>query len=146
MDWSRSKFPAMNVVIDPTTAPSMMPTRGTMIDDLIAIRRSTTMNTIVPPANAKTTETTIFVRGAAFGIRISVNNSPRPAHWAVPAVVGSTNLFCVMSCMITPATLIATAAKISASVRGHPGDEEHLPGGGIVDQRPEGDVVLADHQ
>ena len=36
----------------------------------------------------------------------------------MPAVVGDTNLFCVICCIITPETLIPTPAKTKAAVRG----------------------------
>ena len=105
------------MVIAPTTAPSMMPTRGTTIDERTATRRSTARK-IAVPANANAVAATILSIGGAWGNRMSIASSPSPAHWLVPAVVGSTNRFCVMSCMITPEMLIAVAAKIRASVRG----------------------------
>ena len=45
-------------------------------------------------------------------------SSPIFAASRVPAVVGDTNLFCVICCMITPEILMPTPANISAAVRG----------------------------
>lgn len=54
----------------------------------------------------------------AVGIKIRKISSPILAASRVPAVVGATNLFCVICCMITPEILIPTPARINAAVRG----------------------------
>src|SRR5690625_3921585 len=89
------KLPARKVVTEPITAPSMMPTSGTMIEDRTATRRSTPRKIIVP-TNAAALARTIRTIGGAPGHSRSVTSTPRPAHWLVPAVVGSTNLFWVV--------------------------------------------------
>src|SRR5690625_6382056 len=56
IDCSRLNWPAKKVVIAPTTAPSMMPTKGTTIDEVTATRRSTPKKIIVPmKANTEAT-------------------------------------------------------------------------------------------
>ena len=42
-------------------------------------------------------------------------------------VVGSTILFCDMSCMISPVIAMAAPVSIKAIGSGNPGDEEHVP-------------------
>ncbi len=95
----------------------MMPTSGTITEPVTPTRRRTARKTIVP-ANANRLATAIFASGGASGATSSMASTPRPAHSLVPAVVGSTNLFWVIICMITPLIVIAMAAKINANVRG----------------------------
>src|SRR5690606_40560598 len=84
--WSMLKLPARKVVTEPTTAPSMMPTSGTTIEERTATRRRTPRNTMVP-TNAAALASTILTIGGAPGHTRSVTSTPSPAHWLVPAVV-----------------------------------------------------------
>lgn len=61
----------------------------------------------------------IFKVVLPIGVKIVNKSKPIFAASRVPAVVGDTNLFCVICCMITPETLIPTPAKIRAAVRGN---------------------------
>src|SRR5690625_697880 len=117
IDCSRLNWPAKKVVIAPTTAPSMMPTKGTTIDEVTATRRSTPKKIIVP-MKANTEATSMRTMGGDPGMTMKTKSNPSPDHWVVPAVVGSTNLFWVIICMMTPDRLMAMAAKIRARVRG----------------------------
>ena len=101
----------------PTTAPSMMPTIGTIREDCSRTRRRKRKKTMVP-TNAKSTAPVIRVTMLAPGIRIMVTSSPSPAHSVVPVVLGSTKRFCVMSCMIRPHMAMEAPASTRATVRG----------------------------
>ncbi len=102
---------------DDTTAPSMMPTRGTTSEDRKAIRRSTVMKISVP-TRAAALATSICTVSPARGASRVTTSRPRAAHSVEPVVVGSTNLFWVSSCITRPEVLIAIPASTSARVRG----------------------------
>src|SRR5699024_3250672 len=100
-----------------TTAPSIMPTMGTTIDERrVTLRRN--RKKIIVPMNANTTATIIFTRTEDCGNKIRHVKRPKPAHSVVPVVVGSTNRFCVRSCITSPQIAMAAPERISAMVRG----------------------------
>ena len=115
--WSMSVCRARNVEAAPTTAPSMMPTIGTMREDCRRTRRRKRKNTRVP-MKAKRMAPAIRVTRPAPGTSTMVTSKPRPAHSVVPVVLGSTKRFCVMSCMISPHIAIEAPASTRATVRG----------------------------
>src|SRR5690625_1390306 len=104
---------AKNEEIAPTTAPSMIPTIGTMTEDR-SVTRCRNMKKIMVPMNAVTTATDIFITSDGEGKRIIVMSSPSPAHSVVPVVVGSTNRFWVSTCMTNPDIAIEAPASTSA--------------------------------
>ena len=114
---SMSVCSARKVETEPTTAPSMMPTMGTISDERRDTRRRKRKKTIVP-MKAAMIAPIIRSRRLAPGKRIITASRPRPAHSVVPVVVGSTNRFCVSSCMTRPDIAIAAPARTSATVRG----------------------------
>ncbi len=101
----------------PTTAPSMMPTIGTISDEVSWTRRRNRKKIRVP---TKAATMAPIIRGIspAPGATIIMIIRPSPAHSVVPVVVGSTNRFCVSSCMTRPDIAIAAPASTSATVRG----------------------------
>ena len=105
------------VETEPTTAPSMMPTMGTISDERSDTRRRKAKKSSVP-TNAAMIAALILVAMPADGTRIVTASSPSPAHSVAPVVVGSTKRFCVMSCMTSPDIAIAAPASTSAIVRG----------------------------
>ena len=108
---------AMKVDTDATTAPSMIPTIGTISDDLSETRRRNRKKTIVP-TNAASTAPSIRIEMLAPGNSSMTASRPRPAHSVVPVVVGSTNRFCVSSCITRPDIAMAAPASMIATVRG----------------------------
>src|SRR5699024_8173963 len=108
---------AQNEETAPTTAPSMIPTMGTMTDER-SVTRWRNMKKIIVPMNAVMTATVIFTSREEWGKRIIVMSSPSPAHSVVPVVVGSTNRFCVSTCITNPHIAIDAPASTSAMVRG----------------------------
>ncbi|MDQ1175142.1 hypothetical protein QE430_003449 [Microbacterium testaceum] len=108
---------ARYVVKAETTAPSMMPMRGTTSEDRSEIRCRMPMNTMVPTKAAIEAATMRTHRGAA-GTSNTVTSSPSAAHSVVPVVDGSTKRFWVSSCIIRPDTAMAQPARTSATVRG----------------------------
>lgn len=70
------------------------------------------------PTKAKNTAPIMRSSTDAVGMKYMTNSRPRPAHSVVPVVVGSTNRFCVSSCMTKPDIAIAAPAKTNAIVRG----------------------------
>ena len=116
-DCSMSNCKAKNVEIDETTAPSMMPIIGTTSEDRNETLRRNKKNTMVP-TKAKNTAPIMRSSTLAVGTKNMTNSKPNPAHSVVPVVVGSTNRFCVSSCMTNPDIAIAAPARINAIVRG----------------------------
>src|SRR5699024_9651155 len=66
------------------------------------------------PANAKTNDIKAFCIGNAFGINIIATTIPSCAESIVAPVVGDTNLFLLICCIISPHILIPIPASIIA--------------------------------
>ncbi len=115
---TRSCFIEKNVVIELIMFPSIKPTSGINIASLNFIRFSICMNTNVP-SNAKTKATSIFTIGVAVVNIISAIRMPNLAQSIVPAVVGDTNLFLVICCIISPQMLKLIPAIIILIRRGN---------------------------
>ena len=97
--------------------PNIKPTNGTKTTLRCRILR-TIARKIKLAANVKRKASSIFTNDPEDGTKIRKMSSPIFAASNVPAVVGATNLFCVICCMITPEILMPTPASISAAVRG----------------------------
>ncbi len=108
---------AMKVETAPTMAPSIMPTIGTITDDVSTTRRRNRKKIMVPTKAAATAPTIRTMSGAS-GKRSMTTSRPSPAHSVVPVVVGSTNRFWVSICMTSPHIAIPAPASTSATVRG----------------------------
>ena len=111
--WTKSYLYAKNVVIDPTIFPSIIPIKGTNTIFFILIAFIIFINSTVPNP-AKTKDTIIFCIIVAPGIIIIQNKIPSLAKSAVAAVVGETNLFLLICCIIKPLILNPTPATIIA--------------------------------
>src|SRR5699024_3348958 len=70
---------------------------------------------IIVPMNEKTMAPNILSDKLGEGNSMYTNKRPSPAHSIVPVVVGSTNLFWVISCMTKPDKAIAAPVNESAA-------------------------------
>src|SRR5699024_2522464 len=91
---------------EPMTAPSMIPTMGTTMDERSVTRRRKRKKIMVP-MKEKITATIILTSTDDCGNKIKHISNPSPAHSVVPVVVGSTKRFCVSSCMTKPQMAMA---------------------------------------
>ena len=105
------------MVIELRIPPNINPTSGIKITFRYLILSTILRKTILAKkvsAKAKS----VFTAAPACGKKISEANIPIFAASNVPAVVGETNLFCVICCIISPQILSPTPAKINAIVLG----------------------------
>lgn len=97
--------------------PNKMPTRGIKMALWKRMRLIINMNRIL--ANkVKSKENSILLNRVALGTRMILNKMPIFAACKVPAVDGSTNLFCDNCCMMKPEMLSPMPVKIRDRVRG----------------------------
>jgi len=103
--------------MDPIIPPNISPTSGTNITLRCRIFRTIARKIMLARKVKRNADNILSVMPVS-GVKIRKISSPIFAASSVPAVVGDTNLFCVICCMIMPEMLMPTPARISAAVRG----------------------------
>src|SRR5690606_15678015 len=98
--------------------PNMIPTSGINTELRNLIRRTININTRLA-RKVKASEENILAPNDAPGIKIKLKRIPIFAASSAPAVVGATNLFCDICCMMKPEILSPAPVKTNDSVRGN---------------------------